>query len=428
MITLIPPAQPIDSDIVLPGSKSYTNRALIIASAADGTSRLINASPSRDSIAMKDALEKLGVTIEIDGENWTVTPPAGGFAPYQGIIDVGPAGTTMRFLCALLASIPGIDVRLQGSERMHDRPINDLVDALRQLGADITYLGKPNCPPLLIRGRSLSANGTITVSGEKSSQFLTALLLIAPRIGGFSLTIPGTLVSKTYVEMALDTMRAFGASVACNAEMSSFTVGSDGYHCREYEVEADASGASYFWGLAAVNAGRIRINGVNPHSVQGDMRFPLLLEEMGCTRAQGSNWIEITGSPTLSAIACDMTLMPDTAQTLAVVAAVARGETIITGLSTLKIKETDRLEALKTELAKCGIYSRTDEQSIAVVGGAPRKAEISTYEDHRMAMSFAILGALPQGISIHEPHVVEKSFPDFWTRLTALGFQIQPPL
>lgn len=425
MITVFPPAAPIDADITLPGSKSYTNRALIIASTTGHTSRLMNASPSRDSLAMKDALEKLGVKISIESDCWTVTSPPQGFTSYHGVIDVGPAGTTMRFLCALLAATPGVEVRLQGSERMHERPINDLVDALRQLGADIQYLGKAECPPLMIHGKALSGRN-VTVNGERSSQFLTALLMIAPLLGGMSISVPGALVSKTYVEMALDTMRAFGASIESDPQFKSFAIAPTPYQARDYEIEADASGASYFWGLAAVNRGRIRINGVNPHSVQGDMRFPALLEEMGCERRQGSHWIEIHSRSPLAGICCDMTLMPDTAQTLAVVAAVAKGKTTITGLSTLKIKETDRLIALKTELEKCGIESQIDHESISVFGGTPTHAAIATYEDHRMAMSFALLGALSTGISIHEPQVVEKSFPDFWNRLEALGFQVGP--
>lgn len=424
MITLSPPAQPVDADISLPGSKSYTNRALIVASIAGGESILINASPSRDSIAMKEALEKLGVEIEVTDQHWRVRRKSAELLPFKGTIDIGPAGTTMRFLCALLATVEGCDVQLQGSERMHERPISDLVDALRSLGADIEYLGRPGCPPLRIRGKSLRAGQSISIEGSRSSQFLTALLLTAPRIGGLNLTIPGELVSKTYVEMALDTVRAFGGRISNSPDMKQFSVENAAYSPGTYEVEADASGASYFWGLAAVSKGRIRINGVNPASVQGDMRFPQLLEQMGCTLRQGERWIEISNSQQLQGITCCMELMPDTAQTLAVVAATAQGATHISGLSTLKIKETDRLVALKTELGKCAIQAEIDNESITVTGGAPSPAEIATYDDHRMAMSFALLGALSGGISIHEPRVVEKSFPDFWQRLRALGFTI----
>jgi 3-phosphoshikimate 1-carboxyvinyltransferase len=425
MYHILPPANNINASISLPGSKSYTNRALIAASIAGGNSVLTNPSASDDSVALRNALEKLGVKITEHGQEWHVSRSSADFAPFQGEIDVGPAGTSMRFLTALLASIPGCEVLLKGSERMHQRPIDSLVDALRSLGASIDYQGQKGCPPLLIKGQQLRCTERILIDGSKSSQFISALLLSAPRIPGLAIEITGSLVSQSYLEMALDTIREFGGQIESSSNRITHVCHPTPYQAKKYHVEADASGACYFWGLAAVNRGKIEITGVNPKSVQGDMYFPELLREMGCIIEYGENSVSVSATKQLSAINCDMTLLPDSAQTLAVIAATALGRTYIKGLSTLRIKETDRLLALKTELSHCAINSEIDQESIAIIGATPQYAEISTYEDHRMAMSFALLGALSCGVAIHEPQVVTKSFPDFWQRLKNLGFSVR---
>ena len=425
MYKIAAPEKRIEATISLPGSKSYTNRALIVASIAGGNSILINSSLSDDSVALVKALEKLGVTVTEHGDNWSVSRNSPDFTPYHGEIDVGAAGTTARFLTALLASIPGCEVLLKGSERLHQRPISNLVNALRSVGASIEYKGLNGCPPLLIKGAKLSCTETVLIDGSQSSQFISALLLCAPRIAGLSLKITGTLVSKSYLEMALDTIKHFGARIESTSDLLLHRCLATQYSARDYNIEADASGACYFWGIAAVSRGQIKISGINPNSVQGDMRFPELLRQMGCEVSYGENSVMVSATEQLKGINCDMTLLPDSAQTLAVIAASALGRTYINGLSTLRIKETDRLLALKTELNRCDIASQIDADSIEVIGGTPRHAEISTYEDHRMAMSFALLGGLPSGIAIHEPQVVSKSFPDFWQRLKNLGFSLR---
>lgn len=420
-ITLSPSPHPINATVQLAGSKSYTNRALIIAALAEGQSTLHGASLSKDSIAMLAALRKLGIETEEQGDVIRVQGGISRLHPYNGSIDIGPAGTTMRFLTALCAWIPGSDVVLSGSERMHERPIHDLVEALQSLGASIEYLGKHGCPPLRIRGTETVTGDSVGVACDSSSQFLSALLLVAPALRQtLTLHVRGNPVSLSYVAMTLDSMRSFGAEVTQHD--NSFVVkGNSPYQPREYRIECDASGASYLWGFAAMSGGRVRVTGVNPHSVQGDIGFPALLKQMGCSVTQGSDWIEVAGTGQLQGIQCDMTNMPDTAQTLAVVAAVIAGSTTITGLSTLRIKETDRLAALQTELQKAGISSRITDDSITIHGGSPRHADIATYEDHRMAMSFALLGATPAGVTIHEPTVVEKSFPHFWHMCRDIG-------
>jgi 3-phosphoshikimate 1-carboxyvinyltransferase len=366
---------------------------------------------------MISALRILGTGVEV--ENPTTLKVQPGFAPFTGLIDVGPAGTTMRFLTALIATLPETAVTLSGSKRMHERPIAPLVSALHELGADIEYLGQPNCPPLKICGRHLSGN-RCKVSGSTSSQFISALLMVAPRLPvGLQLEITGELVSKTYLEMTREAMEAFGVTVS-----SSYAVaGAASYRGCHYQIEGDASSASYLFALAALGGGPITVSGVNPRSLQGDMKFPKLLEQMGCQVEYKQNEISVARNGPLLPIECDMTLMPDTAQTLAVVAACAEGTSKITGLSTLKHKETDRLQALHQELAKVGIDSKIDATSITVKGGTPHTARVATYEDHRMAMSFAVLAAVTDSIEIEHPQVVEKSFPDFFQVLRQLGIE-----
>lgn len=430
-LTLHGAPAPFDHVLSIPGSKSFTNRALVIASLADGTSEIIDGSPSDDSRLLIAAQRLLGVELEESPTALRVRGRGGSFSPYQGSIDVGPAGTTMRFLTALCAAVPGTVVELRGSERMHERPIDDLVNALRQLGADIEYLGRDGCPPLRIRGSTLKGRA-IEVDGSLSSQFLSALLLVSPLFDGTTgIKVTGERVSESYAAMTVDTMRQFGVEV--EAKSGTYIVqGGQHYKARSFRVEPDASGASYFWALAAVRGGRIRIEGVRHDSIQGDMRFPDLLEQMGCFVARGhgaaGDWIEVAREPEkgLAGINTDMTLLPDTAQTLAAVAACAKGETVITGLRTLRVKETDRIAALHDELDRMGIASVALAESIMITGGTPKPARIKTYKDHRMAMAFGVLGAVVPGLEIEEPGVVEKSFPTFWEELARAGVKVVP--
>jgi len=418
----------LHAEVTIPGSKSYTNRALLMAAQADGVSRLYQASASTDSEAMAAALRKLGVTVreekEAGSDVLVVEGQGGSFTPLKGEIDVGPAGTTMRFLTALCAGIRGADITLRGTERMHARPIRELVDALRSLGAEIDYLGSPGCPPLRIHSPQPLRGGTVTVDGSVSSQFISALLLTAPmHAQPLSLQLKGEQISKSYIDMTLQSVADFGV-VFRNDGYRSYSTDGGRFQAREYHVEGDASGASYLWGLAAVSGGTVTVHNINPHSAQGDVQFPQLLAKMGCAVSLGERSVTVTGTPALLGIDADMSNMPDTAQTLAVIAAVAKGKTRITGLSTLRVKETDRIAALHTELSKLGITSEPGPDYIVLHGGEPHAASIATYDDHRMAMSFAILGARIANLVIQEPHVVEKSFPTFWRVLRDAGLAV----
>ncbi len=418
---LFPLQKPIKKTITLPGSKSFTNRALIMAALADGRSALTGASLSDDSRAMISALKKIGIRITNAGKNITVYGEGGRFRLFNGKINVGAAGTAARFLISLCALVPG-EIILDGSERMRQRPINELVSALRKIGAKIQYQKKAGCLPVKIRGENLTGR-KVKMPGKVSSQFLTSLLLIAPVLKrGIEISVTSGQISRSYIDMTLTGLKERGIKVK-NHNYKKYEIKPGArYKTGKYEIESDASGASYFFALAALTGSAIRVKNISPDSSQGDVKFCDLLRRMGCEVKKNARqkWIEVRGKKQLRAITADMENMPDSAQTLAVVAAFAKGKTKITGLSTLRHKETDRLKALKTELKKMGIKSQTTKNSITIAGGQPRGAKIKTYDDHRMAMAFAVAGARIPNVIIENPGVVSKSFPEFWRMLKGL--------
>lgn len=418
---LSPPKLQIDAEVNIPGSKSETNRALVLAALTKGEVRLHRVSPSEDSESLIAALEKLGVATTREEHSLRVR--GGSLKPFRGKIDVGHAGTSMRFLTALISFIPGAEVELKGSQRMHERPIGDLVEALRSIGANIKYLDKEGCAPLQITGISPPSRASVSLRGDVSSQFISALMLISPLfIHGLKIRIEGELVSQSYLDMTHSVLSRFGVNLTQESLQNFSLAGVP--HAAAVPIEPDASGASYLWGVAALSSGRVRVK-VDQFSKQGDAKFPELLSKMGCRVTKGSGWIEVIGSQRLNAINVDMSLMPDTAQTLAVIAAFAEGVTKITGLRTLKGKESDRLLALKTELLKAGIRSEITDSSIEIFGGKPKAARFATYNDHRMAMSFALMAMRVGAVEIEDPNVVSKSFPTFWQELSKLGFKIE---
>ena len=426
-IEIVPPKKPIQGRIKIGGSKSYTNRALIIAALANGKSKLVSLSKSDDSNVLIDALKQLGVVISQTGRDEIEVHGCGGHFKRRSIsLDVGHAGTAMRFLTSLCCLVPGI-IHIDGSDRMRKRPIGDLVDALRLLDLDITYDAGHGCPPLTIQGGTL-LKSCVSLSGMISSQFISSLLLIAPALqNGLEINIQGTQISKSYIDMTIGCMKEFGVTVT-NDNYKKYMVGpTQKYHATEYEIEGDASGASYLFALAALNRGTITIENINPGSAQGDVHFADILEKMGCIVTKDFNRKSITVSATkkLNAVSVDMSAMPDTAQTLAVIAAFAQGTTHITGLSSLRVKETDRLAALKHELSKLGIASSITHDSITIIGGVPHGARIETYNDHRMALSFSAAGVAVKGVRIEDSEVVSKSFPDYWKKLASLGVGIK---
>jgi 3-phosphoshikimate 1-carboxyvinyltransferase len=424
--SIMPPAHTIHGSISLPGSKSYTNRALIAASLAEGESTLLNASESDDSNILINALRSFGAKIEAAGTKITVGGVGNNPLPYKGRINIGAAGTALRFLVSLAALTRGSDVEIFGSGRMHDRPIGDLVDALISLGAKITYLNKANCPPLRIQGAQADGDKTVELPGHISSQFLTSLLLASPLINGrLTINLSSALTSGSYLSMTEELMKSFGIEVSNDANRSfSVAAAANKYHSRTYAIEGDASGASYWWSAAALSSGLVTVGLLPSDSKQGDCEFPSLLEKMGCTVTHNNDSITV-GGKAAKPISCSMLDMPDTAQTLAVIASTVPGKSEIFGLSTLKTKETDRIEAVIYELGRMGIKASGTNDSLTVYGGAPKPARIRTYDDHRMAMAFAPLSFVVPGLEIENPAVVNKSYPSFWDTLASLGFHIK---
>ena len=401
--------------VTIPGSKSFSNRALIMASLANGESILTGISTCDDTRYLIKALKKLGIVFKKSGDELTVYGNGGNFKQFKGRIDIGIAGTTSRFLASFCSLIPG-QVILDGVHSIRKRPIGKLVNALKNLGAEIDYLKKVGCLPLKIKGGSVKG-GTVEMDGSISSQFFTSLLLIAPCLkNGLKIKVKGKQISQSYIDMTIQSLKQHGVTVKNKNYKEYIVEKTEKYKTVNYNIEGDGTGATYFWGLAAITGKTIKTKNISPASLQGDIKFVDALKKMGCkvVKNKKEGWIEVTGTKNLKAININMENMPDAAQTLAVVAAFAKGTTKITGLQTLKIKETDRLEALKIELAKMDIKIITTNNSIEVHGGKPKGAIIDTYNDHRMAMAFAIAGDKVPGIKICNPEVVSKSFPEFW--------------
>lgn len=416
-----------DATVNLKGSKSLTNRALILAGQSVGKSILYNPAICDDAQVVIEALRKFGVKIEWSEDSLLIDRPEV-LTPYEGIIDVGPAGTAMRFLTSFVATVPGALVELRGSERMHQRPINDLVDALTSQGLQIKYLGTPNCPPLRILGREKEEKFTVDIKANISSQFLSSIMLSAPSLAkSVEINIVGDLISKSYIDLTLQVMKDFGVNVI-EEEGNYFLIFDSLPQSGAYQIDGDATGAGYFWCLAAASSQAITVNNLSPESKQGDLDVVPILEKIGCEIQKGERSITVIGKNKLATIHADLEQLPDSAQTLAVLASLIPGTSRLTGLSTLKNKETDRLRALSQELKKLNIKTVIGDDFIEIYGGTIKipetGVEIETYDDHRMAMSFAILASIYPEIKIADPQVVSKSFPDFWQQLEICGLEI----
>lgn len=402
--------------ILMPGSKSYTNRALITAALTAGTTNILGYSKSDDSEVLLKALRKVGVGIEVNDTMITVSGKGAAWRSVSAHIDIGHAGTAARFFLALAAYIPG-EITIDGSARMRERPILELVSALCTLGAQITYLGEEGHLPVRVRGGGMQG-GAVSLLGSVSSQYFSALLLVGPMFPeGISIRVEGEQISRSYIDMTIASMRDRGVAVQNDNYTRYSVVPGSSYSPGDQYIEGDASGASYLWGAAAILGNMVCVRNISPLSAQGDVHFPDILERMGCAvqRNIAEQWIEVTGPNELLAIPeVDMTLMPDTAQTLAIVASFAKGSTRIKGLSTLRVKETDRIVALQNELKKMGVEAKVEGDDLIVRGGGHHAASIATYSDHRMAMAFAIASLRVPEIHIENPEVVTKSFPTFW--------------
>lgn len=420
MIEIKPITGTIDAIVTVPGSKSYTNRALITAALANGQSTITNALFSDDTKYMASGLNILGIPIEEQQDaNRFVVHGKGGIIPVnQANLFIGNAGTAMRFLTAMLTLGNGV-YEIDGVMRMRQRPIQDLLDGLRQLGAGVVSKNNDGCPPVVIRGKGLNG-GLAVVKGDLSSQYFSALLMTAPYAkNDVVIEVKGSLVSKRYVDMTMALMHQFGVMVENNNYKTFFVKSGQRYKATHYEVEGDASAASYFFAAAAITSGKVRIVGIGSDSLQGDIHFVDVLKNMGCDVMIGGNWIEIKGNA-LHGIDVDMGDMPDVVQTLAAVAVFARGKTRVRNVKNMRIKETDRIAAVVNELRRMGITTVEYEDGFEIEPSSPQPAEIETYDDHRMAMSFALIGLRSHGISIKNPECVSKTLPDYFQRLDAL--------
>ncbi len=428
-IVLTPLASPVEATVDIPGSKSYTNRALLIAAMTPGTVEIVRPLLSDDTEAMLSCLGALGIQSARTYSGFRISNDihAAGAKTYD--LDARISGTTIRFILALSCVVPGIKI-VHGEEPLNKRPIKDLVDALRQLGAEIEYLDNEGFPPLRVTSSKLSP-GTVKMSGAVSSQYLSALLMVAPLIGEVIIEVEGEQVSKPYIDMTIETMRECGVTVVNDSYMRYVIPGGHRYTVREFFVEADVSSAGYFAAIAALTKSKITLAHMNPKSLQADMGFLKTLEKMGTEIVYGDRSITVVGHG-VQAMDVDMENCPDQAQTLAVLAAFAPGKTVISGVRSLRVKETERVKALETELAKMGIKTESTNDVLTIYGGNPhapstssgQAAAIDTYGDHRMAMSFAVAGTLLPGMRINNPEVVGKTFPDFWDKLQSIGVTI----
>jgi 3-phosphoshikimate 1-carboxyvinyltransferase len=417
------PVMHVEGAVRLPGSKSISNRTLLLAALAEGTTTIHDLLASDDTLVMLGALRSLGIGWEQLDERTHVVHGAGGVLPvHEADLFMGNAGTAIRPLTAALAVIGG-DYTLHGVARMHERPIGDLVDALNEVGAQIEYTGEPGFPPLRIRRGHIHAN-RMSVRGNVSSQFLTALLMSAPLMAKdhpVSIDVVGELISKPYIEITLNLMRRFGVTVEQDG-WQSFTVQPGQRYASpgSIHVEGDASSASYFLAAGAIAGGPVRVEGVGRDSIQGDVRFAEALEAMGATITRGDNWIEASSNGVLKAIDADFNHIPDAAMTIAVAALYAEGTSTLRNIASWRVKETDRLAAMATELRKVGAIVEEGADYISITPPAElQPATIDTYDDHRMAMCFSLAsldGKARRGnaMRINDPKCVAKTFPDYF--------------
>jgi 3-phosphoshikimate 1-carboxyvinyltransferase len=415
----------------LPGSKSISNRVLLLAALSVGDTAISNLLDSDDTVVMLNALAALGVEVRKDGERSIVRGTGGAFPQKAADLFLGNAGTAVRPLTAALA-VNGGEYRVHGVPRMHERPIGDLVDGLRQIGALIDYEANDGFPPLRIHAAQIRVDKPIHVRGDVSSQFLTALLMTLPLVksthGAIVVEVDGELISKPYIEITIRLMERFGVTVQRDG-WARFTIPSGARYVSpgEITVEGDASSASYFLAAGAIGGGPLRVEGVGRASIQGDVNFADALIRMGANVMLGDDWIEVRGVESddgrLAAIDMDCNLIPDAAMTIAIAALFANGQTTLRNIASWRVKETDRIAAMATELRKVG--ATVEEGADYIVVTPPAKltpnAAIDTYDDHRMAMCFSLvsLGGVP--VRINDPKCVGKTFPDYFQRFSTLA-------
>lgn len=414
-----PVSHPICGTIRPPGSKSLTNRALVVAALAEGQSRLTGVLDSQDTRVMVESLKRLGIRLQHDPATATIvidgcrgTPPA-----KSAELFLENSGTSIRFLTAMCCLGKGT-YRLDGNERMRERPIGELVTALSTLGARVRCELDNGSPPVTVVASGITG-GKVQVGGEMSSQFLSALLMVAPgALQPVTVEVTGTLVSEPYAGMTLKVCEAFGVSIE-SVKPGVYRLRPQRFRAREYSIEPDASAASYFFAAAAVTGGKVTVPGLTQAALQGDVAFVEVLRKMGCEVEYGDSSISVRGR-SLRGVDVDMNAISDTAQTLAAIAPFAEGPTRIRNVAHMRHKETDRIAALATELKRIGQKVKEFPDGLEIKPAKIKPGTIETYDDHRMAMSFAVTGLAAPGISIANPECTAKTYPHFFEELAVL--------
>jgi 3-phosphoshikimate 1-carboxyvinyltransferase len=451
MIEISPLRKKIKSSIRVPGSKSYTNRAVLLAALAKGKSEIINPLESDDTKVTLAALKKLGIKVVKKANSWQITGLGGKFKKPAEPLYLGNAGTAVRFLTALL-TIADFPVVITGDKRMQERPIQNQIDALNKLGANIKSVKNNGCPPLIINadadsrthrikqsapklstpnGRQLPMlnGGKTEVLGTNSSQYLSALLMIGPYAKHpVQIKVIGQLTSLPYIKMTLDVMKSFGVTLK-SKNFKTFQIRPAHYKNTSYNIEADASSATYPLAIAAINQGTITIDNLPGNSSQADAQFLDILKKMGCKVIKTTRNVTVSGPKSLKPLGkINLNQLPDAAMTVAIVAAFAKGKSVLQGLHNLRIKESDRLAALAKELKKVGVEIKEGPDFLEIDGNPANLhgAIIETYNDHRMAMCFAVAGSKIPGIKITNPACVSKTYPDFFKDLAKIGLQTSP--
>jgi 3-phosphoshikimate 1-carboxyvinyltransferase len=416
----IKPLKDLNATVSVPGSKSYTQRALIIAALAQGQSRLENALIAEDTGYVMGALQSLGSDIRADKEDICVAGIGGRPRNPGREIYLGNNGTAMRLLTAVVALGEGA-FTLTGSQRLLQRPIKPLLDALTSMGADIRTRNGDSYPPVIVQARGLHG-GKVTLTDIESSQYISALLISAPYAASNTvIELEGKIPSLPYVEVTIDAMKQFGVEVSKHPSHRYGVQSGQRYKGSRYRIEGDCSSASYFFLAAALCKGRVRVRRINPRTLQGDIGILAIMERLGCIVTRGKDWVEVQGGELASGeYTFDMGAMPDMVPTLAVLASLRPGRTVITNCAHLRLKESNRLQALATELSKTGVKADEKADGLVIEGDTPHGAEIETYNDHRLAMSFAVLGLAVPGMRIKGESCVDKSFPGFWEELGKL--------
>ena len=403
-------AKKINAVFSAPPAKAFTLRALFISALAEGKSILKNGLHAEDQKIAMNALNQFGAKIEFDGKDYYVQGTGGKLISPKETVFVGNSGVTSRFIVPIAGLAEGNSI-IDGTERMRERPLQDLIDSLEKIGLNAET--NKGCPPVSVDGKTLKGGETF-VLGNKSSQYLSAMLIAGPYMEkGLKIRIEGELMSKPYVDITMDVMRAFGVSTVNRDYKDFFVSPVHKYSSKEYPIEGDYSSASYFFAAAAITKGKVRVNNLNPDSKQGDKVLLKHFEKMGCEINYGKDFVELIGKD-LKGIEVDMSDCPDVVPTLSVVSAFAKGKTKITNIAHLAIKESNRIETTAQNLKKCGIKADAGTDYLEIHGGSPNGAEVDSFDDHRIAMAFSVMGLAVEGMKITNSSTVAKSFPDFY--------------